>query len=118
MTQMLHNNANKYSGEVSIKLGEKNIVLRPSFGALVQIEENTGKSLMELLSLILSSQITTKDLAVIIEATAKEKVDFDNILLANGLIELHHPIGKLIIQSIRGKDIKEEDTEEEKNQGK
>lgn len=51
---------NKYIGTVDLKLGERNLVLRPTFHAVVEFEERTGLSIREALTLLAMEKISAK----------------------------------------------------------
>ena len=56
--------ANEVRGEVDIELDGQSFVLRPSYGAIVSIEKQTGKPLIELASLADVSALPLNDLAI------------------------------------------------------
>lgn len=62
--------ANRYKGEVKLKLGGREYSLRPSFGALAEIEDRTGKSITELFGDLNRGRISIKALAAIVSAGA------------------------------------------------
>lgn len=62
---------NKYRGEVSIKLGEREYVLRPTFEALVEIEERLGSGLVLIARRFANREFGIRDVACIIAAGIK-----------------------------------------------
>lgn len=62
--------ANKYKGEVTLKLGGKDYILRPTFGALAEIEDRSGKYITELFSELERGKVSIKVLAIIVSSGA------------------------------------------------
>ena len=62
--------ANKYKGEVKLKLGGKELILRPTFGALAEIEDRSGKYITEIFGELERGRVSIKVLAVIISSGA------------------------------------------------
>lgn len=57
---------NKYKGEIKGKLGDKERVFRLTFDSIVQIEERTGKSVMEIARSIALQNFSFKDILAIL----------------------------------------------------
>lgn len=64
---------NKHSGERAIKLGDEEVVIRPSFEAICNIEGMLGVSVVVLLDSYLNSKPKMGDLAAIVYCCQKEK---------------------------------------------
>lgn len=53
-------------GEVTIELGGRSWVLRPTYQAIAEIEAATGKSIMDLARLVASTRYSARELAVMV----------------------------------------------------
>lgn len=62
--------ANKYKGEVKLKLGGREYTLRPTFGALAEIEDRSGKYITEIFNELQGGKVSIKALAVIVSVGA------------------------------------------------
>ena len=60
--------ANPHRGEVEIELGGETYILRPTFHALVEIEERLGEGIVALTSRLSRGDIRLKDVATILHA--------------------------------------------------
>jgi Phage tail tube protein, GTA-gp10 len=60
--------ANSARGEVSLRLGGETYVLRPTFGAVCEIEDALGSSLYEIGRRLESAEITARDLVAFAHA--------------------------------------------------
>jgi len=80
--------ANPLRAETEVKLGNKQITLRPSFQALCEIEEELGESILNILTNIASKGLTLKQQASIIYYGSK----------AGGYLLTKDEVEKLLIQ--------------------
>ena len=75
--------ANIYRGEITIKLVENKYAMRPTLGALCEIEDNVGKSIITLLDQFAERGITLSEQAHIIVQGVKavgEDLAFQKVL--------------------------------------
>lgn len=92
--------ANRFRGEVDITLGNEVYIMRPTFQALCEIEEKTGKTIFALLEEISSQNLLLRAIPKIIQPAIKaggKEIDEEKIkelLHQPGLVE----IIKLIIK--------------------
>lgn len=86
--------ANKHRGEVSITLGGKEYTLRPSFEAIADIEERTGRGTVALTRLAASGDIGVGRAAIILHAlmtAGGHKVDLKDVgsmILEAGIVSV------------------------------
>ena len=98
--------ANPHRGEVSLKLGEREVVLRPTFAALVAIERETGMGLLALVRKL--AQGSVQHLPTIIREggrAAGYDIQTDEIELectANGAFLVIDAAGAMISNGIDG----------------
>lgn len=108
---------NTERGEVALKLGSTVYPMRPSFEAVIGFEQQTGKSLVELLRLAVSQQLHLADMAAIatfaIRAAAKEGEDRElltsvqadrmaEVIFENGYTQAIPAIVDLLVNAVSG----------------
>lgn len=69
---------NKYTGTFEIKLGGKEYTLRPSFEALVEFEERSGKAVNEAFQEMLQGKMSFKTIACALWAGIKGEALWNN----------------------------------------
>lgn len=57
--------ANEARGEISLILGGEEFILRPSYEAIQQFEQQTGRGVFKLAKLALDGELTAVDMAII-----------------------------------------------------
>lgn len=84
--------SNKHRGEVTLKLAKTKLTLRPTFEAVVEVEERTGMSMLRFLQKAVIADVRTRDAAILIHQTAKAAdpdapsyVEIGALLVKNGL---------------------------------
>ena len=103
---------NKVRGETTITLGDRSVVLRPTFEVLVEIEEITGLSAPLLLRRFAFNDVRVRDLAAIVWASAKAVdaeaagsfVAMGEAIVRVGVAELIAPIGDFYAGSLAAGD--------------
>lgn len=86
--------SNKKRGEISIKLHNKEFILRPSFQALSSIESSLGKSLVTIISNLGTESLTISEMATIIYHSIKEETalansdEIGNLIVTTGTIKI------------------------------
>lgn len=88
--------ANKLKNEVSVDLASRNILLRPTFGCLIEIEGRTGKSIMQICEDISNAKLTLTDTIVIYEEATKAA---DKPLTRQEVIDLMEEVGVVAMQT-------------------
>lgn len=63
--------ANPHRGEVEIDLAGMTLTLRPTYEAIIEIEERTGRPLVGILRALVAGDLRHRDLAIIIHAGAR-----------------------------------------------
>ncbi|AGH48769.1 hypothetical protein G432_05210 [Sphingomonas sp. MM-1] len=71
--------ANSERGEVSVTLGKKERVLRPSFTAIVLIEKQTGRSLRELAAMANSMTMPIDVMAIVVAELVRAGAAKDDV---------------------------------------
>lgn len=82
---------NPWRGEVEVILDNKSHVLRPTFAAINDIEQNLGIGFIALAKKISAGNITTREIAKIIECCMVEKIsicDINESILRSGLADI------------------------------
>ncbi len=69
--------ANEHRGEIELELGDKKIVLRPTYEALQAMERATGTRLIPLARRFGELDFGVSDIVAVISAAATEKPDKD-----------------------------------------
>jgi hypothetical protein len=99
---------NPHRGEVSVTLGGRERVLRPTFQALAEIESKTGKTLQQLIALGMGAALGLNDTTAIITAglrAAGETVKDEEVgadIVAAGLQSMIAPAAKLVLFGLTG----------------
>ena len=81
--------ANKYKGEVKERLGDKERVFKLSFDSIVNIEQRTGKSIMDITNEIALNKYSMKDIVVVLHEG----------LISSGIKLTQPAVGDMIMQS-------------------
>ena len=100
--------ANPHRGEVEIELDGKRFVMRPTFQAIAEIEQQTGTGLIALLHRMTDGGLRVSDLAVIIaaglkaagEPASRDKVG--SLLLQDGLEKTLEPASHFLMNAVTG----------------
>ncbi|MBI2235343.1 MAG: gene transfer agent family protein [Magnetospirillum sp.] len=98
---------NKHRGDVAVTLGGREYVLRPTFGALVEIEERLGMGLVPLARKVLEGQFGFKEVATIIACGIKgagERVpgNLGDLTVEAGLMQLSEPVARFLNGALAG----------------
>lgn len=88
--------ANELRNEVTVELAGQNILLRPSFGCLLEIESRTGKSIMEIVEQIGSNALTISDIIIVFEEGTKAA---ESPQTKQELIDLMELVGLVTMQT-------------------
>lgn len=112
--------ANKYKGEVKLMLGGKELTLRPTFGALAEIEDRSGKYITELFHELDRGKVSIKALAFVISIgaaaadsdTAPSVAEAGELIRKDGLLSIlkqrgadgNSPVAKFLLYAIAGDD--------------
>lgn len=99
--------ANPHRGEVNLTLGDQNYVLRPSFSALVAIEEELQTSVLLLAQKIaLEGVLTLQELSSVCRHTLLEYTDsretLEQELLEDGIMHVLEQVSELLNNAIVG----------------
>ena len=100
--------ANKARGETTVTLGGKQLVLRPTFEAVEQIQDRLGERLVPLISRLSRSDFGVRDIAVPIHEFARaggsemEYQDIGELVLAEGLKNVAPTIMTMITDILLG----------------
>jgi hypothetical protein len=97
---------NPHRGEVSLKLGAREVTLRPTFAALVAIERETGMGLIQLVSRIRAGSIAHLP-AVIREgaSAADQEVTPDEVeraIIAQGAFPIIEAANRFLTSAVTG----------------
>lgn len=100
--------ANPHRGEVEIELDGKRFVMRPTFQAIAEIEQQTGTGLIALLHRMTDGSLRVSDLAVIVaaglraagEPASRDKVG--SLLLQDGLEKTLAPASQFLMNAVTG----------------
>ena len=89
-------------GETTLKLGDKEYILRPSFKAMVERERLTDSSINEIMERISVQSIRYQDIAAICYACMKEaspnlRLDFEDV----GQMVLHEGIQSCALPAVK-----------------
>jgi hypothetical protein len=101
--------ANKLKGQSELKLGDKVLVLRPTFERLVELEDGLGEPLVKTLTRLGNGEIGLKQTAMIVsslsEATIKPE-EVGALLVESGYFraDVLNGIGKALTQALTGSD--------------
>ena len=101
--------ANKHRGEATITLGDNSYVLRPTFTALVEIEDRTGMGLIELAQTFFDQKVKVRDVVAVIFAGIKagnnDWPDEDAVaqaVVAGGIANVIEPVGAFLADALAG----------------
>ena len=94
---------NKARGEVTLSLGGRDWVLRPTFQALCEIESELGEGLIALVRRLAQGSVGVRDVAVIvhagIKAVEKKPPSYDTVgqmVIEAGIVGLLGPLGEFL----------------------
>ncbi len=99
---------NPHRGEVSLTLGEREVILRPTFAALVAIERETGMGLMALGRKLAQGSI--EHVPAIIREIARASGDeidravIEDQIMTNGVMSVLEPAAAALARAIGGND--------------
>lgn len=97
---------NSERGEIAIRLGGQEIVLRPTFEALVEIEQQLGQGLVALARRMATRDIGLRDAAVIVRASMVDDkpplAEVGRRILDQGLVTLVGPLAGFIAGALSG----------------
>ena len=106
---------NQYKGEVKGKLGDKERTFRLTFESIVNIEDKTGKSIVELTQDMSVAKYTFKDLLTILHegllGTGKKyvKESVGDMIMQSGIIKASETAGIVLASAFTGEDKGNED---------
>ena len=105
---------NQYKGEVKAQLGDKERTFRLTFESIVNIENSTNKSIIELTTAMSQAKYTFKDLLVILHEGLKgagqnviQKAVGD-MIMQSGIIKASETAGTVLASAFTGEN-KEQD---------
>ncbi len=94
---------NKARGEITLSLGGRDWVLRPTFQALCEIESALGEGLIALVRRLAQGSVGVRDVAVIvhagIKAADKKPPSYDTVgemVIEAGIVGLLGPLGEFL----------------------
>ncbi len=96
---------NPLRGDVQISLNGTDIVLRPTFVAILRLEERYDRSIFDIARDYAAGKLSkASDLAVLIKAGIEGAGghvpdDFEGMLLRHGLARLLAPVGKFLVRA-------------------
>ena len=99
---------NQYKGEVKGKLGDKERTFRLTFESIVNIENKTGKSIIQLTTDMSTAKYSFKDLLIILhEALLGAKTDIlqeavGDAMMQTGLIKSSELAGNILASAFTG----------------
>lgn len=95
--------ANAERGEVDIRIGEQDFVLRPSFAALAKIEAECGP-LMVLARRLSAAEFGVRDIVSIITHTIVDKsaANLAERIVAAGIVQFAVPCARLVAGALSG----------------
>lgn len=95
--------ANSIRGEVSIKLGNREVVLTPTFDVMVKIEDRLGMGLGAMLGKLGQRDIGAKDVRIFLEEAAKLKdKDIAALVQDHGLAPFAGAIVTFLVNCVMG----------------
>jgi len=105
--------ANKHRGEASVSLGGRRYTLRPSFAALVEIEERCGCGIIELAQRFFDQKVRTKDVVAVLFAGIRAGGDGPDgdwpeeeavaaAVVEGGLANFIEPVGAFLADALAG----------------
>ncbi len=100
--------ANDIAGEITIKLGEKEYVLRPAFSALRKLEVLSSTGIIALTQRLSAMDIRIADVAAVVWAgilgsKIKDPPSYDEIgemILANGMASYIKPVADFLTKAV------------------
>lgn len=101
--------ANPMRGEVELKLGEKAFLLRPTFEALVRIEQELG-SLFSIVERATTGNVTLKDIVTVIWSCAEaggsdlEREEFGRLIAESGVAQATSAFRSILTIALAGPD--------------
>ena len=101
--------ANRLKGESDLKLGDKTLLLRPTFERLVELEDGLGEPLIKTMTRLGDGDIGLKQTAMILSGLAVEPIKAEEVgrlLVESGYFraEVLNSIGKALTQALTGSD--------------
>ncbi len=107
---------NKARGEVTLSLGGRDWVLRPTFQALCEIESELGEGLIALVRRLAAGSVGVRDVAVIvhagIKAVEKKPPSYDKVgqmVIEAGIVGLLGPLGEFLGAAFSDRDDESDD---------
>ncbi|WP_417624961.1 gene transfer agent family protein [Paremcibacter congregatus] len=101
--------ANTHRGEIAVKLGGVQRVLRPTFTALSQIETITGKTIQELTAHGIACALSLNDMATILHCGLVASGDPADraqvgqwVIDGGGAVEFYQPVGMFLVYGLTG----------------
>ena len=97
--------ANKIRGEVAIQLGEREVILVPSFAAMVKIEDRLGMGLGSMLGKLGQREIGAKDIRVFLEEAAKpalKEAEIATLVQDHGMAPFAAGIVTFLVNAVTG----------------
>ena len=99
---------NQYKGEVKAVLGKQEKTFRLTFESIVNIENNTGKSIIQLTTDMSSAKYTFKDLLIILHEGLKGagsnviKKAVGDMIMESGIIKASETAGIVLASAFTG----------------
>lgn len=100
--------ANPHRGEVAVTLGDREYVMRPTFEAMAQIEEELGAGLVAIASRLHSGQYGARDVAAVLIAGIKaergrmRRDTVQNAIVAQGVLAFAVPVATFLGNCLTG----------------
>jgi len=111
--------ANPLKGEIDLKLGEKTYKCRLTIDALVRIEDELDKGILELATAIAEAKVRIRTLIVVLRnALRGGGNDFDDkkigsIIASVGIVVASTEVAKLLVATLSDQDSDEQDKKKE-----
>lgn len=117
--------ANEAVGEKNVTLGGRQFLLRPSFRAIVEIENKTGKSVLELFNAFKGQRVSASETVAILSATIKagggsdipSDDDLGDLIFSEGILNVQAIAVEVLLSAlVKGQEGIEKKTEPPTNQ--
>lgn len=103
---------NEAQGDVKIKLGSHNLVMRPTPRATAEIESQTGRGTMALINALVERELTVKEMGIIVAAGIRAHGSPDDrranaakceqLIWETGMMHVVGPVQTFMLRSVNG----------------
>lgn len=115
--------ANKFKNEATFNLGEYKFTMRPTFNCLVEIEDRTGKGILEFVQSVPRGKASTRDTMIVVQEGARAAgthltdKEVQAIIEKNGLVRVQEALADFAAIALYGGTELDEVVSEESDTG-